>query len=89
MADQYGLTPQDYIYDLKRLSYRHYSQGMLFFIVLFLKQQLKPTQVIIATLMLYDVIYHIPKQVSLSIVKDYSTYLFFPRFSTSTSMFSI
>ena len=69
MADQYGLTPQDYVDDLNELSNERYSQGVLFFIVLFTKQQLKPTQVIIATLMVYDFIDHIPQQVRLSICK--------------------
>jgi len=67
MTDQYGLTPQDYVDDLKFLSNKRYVQGMLFLIVSFLKQQLKPTQVIIATLMVYDFIDHIPQQVRLSI----------------------
>ena len=67
MADQYGVTPEIYIYDLKILLNNRYSQGMLFFILSFSKQWLKPSQVIAATLMLYDFIYHIPQQVSLSI----------------------
>jgi len=67
--DQYGLAPEDYVDDLKRLSNERYGQGMLFLIVLFLKQQLKPTQVIIATLMVYDFINHIPQQVRLFICK--------------------
>jgi len=69
MTDQYGLTPQDYVDDLNELSNERYSQGVLFFIVLFTKQQLKPTQVIIATLMVYDFIDHIPQQVRLFICK--------------------
>jgi len=69
MTDQYGLTPQDYVDDLNRLSNSRYGQGVLFFIVLFTKQQLKPTQVIIATLMVYDFIDHIPQQVRLFICK--------------------
>jgi len=68
MTDQYGLTPQDYVDDLNRLSNERYGQGVLF-IVLFTKQQLKPTQVIIATLMVYDFIDHIPQQVRLVICK--------------------
>jgi len=32
MADQYGVAPEVYIYDLKILSNNRYSQGMLFFI---------------------------------------------------------
>jgi len=64
--DQYGLAPEDYVDDL---SNKRYGQGMVFLIVLFLKQQLKPTQVIIATLMVYDFIDHIPQQVRLSICK--------------------
>jgi len=42
MANQYGLTPEDYVDDLKLLSNRHYCQGMLTHIVLFSKQQLQP-----------------------------------------------
>jgi len=67
--DQYELAPEDYVDDLKSLSNERYGQGMLFLIVLFLKQQLKPTQAIIATLMVYDFIDHIPQQVRLSICK--------------------
>ena len=67
MTDQYGLTPQDYVDDLKFLSNKRYVQGMLFFVVSLLKQQLKPTQVIIAMLMVYDFIDHTPQQVRLSI----------------------
>jgi len=67
MIDQYGLTPQDYVDDLNKLSNSRYGQGVLFFIVLCTKQQLKPTQVIIATLLVYDFIDHVPQQVSLSI----------------------
>jgi len=28
MADKYGLTPEDYVYDMKILSNGHYTQGM-------------------------------------------------------------
>ena len=69
MTDQYGLTPQDYVDDLNELSNKRYGEGVLFFIVLFTKQQLKPTQAIIATLMVYDFIDHIPQQVRLFICK--------------------
>jgi len=51
--------------DLKKPSNARYSQGMLFLILSFSKQQLKPCQVIVATLMVYDVIHHISQQVSL------------------------
>ena len=67
MEDQYGLTAEDYVYDLNILSDKRYGQGMLFLILSFLKQRLKPFQAIAATLMLYDFIYHIPRQVRLSI----------------------
>jgi len=67
--DQYGLAPEDYVDDLKSLSNERYGLGMLFLIVLFTKQQLKPTQAIIATLMVYDFIDHIPQQVRLFICK--------------------
>ena len=67
--DQYGLAPEDYVDDLKLLSNESYSQGMLFLIVLFLKKQLKPTQAIIATLIVYDFIDHIPQQVRFFICK--------------------
>jgi len=70
MADQYGLTLEDYIDDLKFLSNERYSQGMLILIQLSSKQLLKPFQVIIATLMMYDFIDHIPQQVRLSICKQ-------------------
>jgi len=33
MAGQYGLTPEDYAYDIERLSNLRYGQGMLFFIL--------------------------------------------------------
>ena len=69
MTDQYGLSPEDYVDDLKILSHSYYGQGMLFLILFSLKQQLKHFQVIVATLMLYDFIYHIPQQVSLSTCK--------------------
>ena len=67
MADQYGVTPEDYANDLMLLSNKRYGQGVLFLILLFSKQRLKSFQVIVATLMIYDLIYHIPQQVSLSI----------------------
>jgi len=70
MADQYGLTAEDYANDLRRLSNTRYTQGIPFFIILFLKQRLKPFQVIVATLMAYDFIYHIPQQVRLFICKQ-------------------
>jgi len=70
MADQYGLFPEDYAFDLEILSNERYSEGMLFLILSFSKQRLKPFQAIIAALMLYDFIYHIPQQVSLSICKQ-------------------
>ena len=71
MADQYGETPHDYVDDLRYISNIRFCQGMLFFIPLFSKQQLKLFQVIIATLMVYDFIYYIPQQVSLSICKQW------------------
>jgi len=67
MADQYKLTPEDYVRDLKKLSNARYSQSTLFLILSLSKQRLKPFQVITATLMLYDFIYHIPHQVRLTI----------------------
>ena len=69
MADQYGQIPEIYVYDMKDLSSERYCQGMLFLILSLSMQQLKPFQVIIATLMLYDFIYHIPQQVRLSMCK--------------------
>ena len=76
MGDQYGLTPQDYIDDLKKLSNERYSQGMPILILVSLKQLLKHFQVIVATLMGYDLIYHIPQQVRLSICKQWC-YIYF------------
>ena len=66
MADKYGLTPEDYIYDLKILLNDHYTQGMPIPVLLFSKQWLKHFQAVIASLMLYDLGYYIPQQVSLS-----------------------
>ena len=70
MTDQYGLTPEDYVGDLKNLSDRHYIECMPILILSFSKQRLKPFQGIIATLMVYGFIYHIPHQVRLSISKQ-------------------
>ena len=72
MADQYGLTLEDYIDDLESLSSERYGQGMSFFILLFSKQWLKYFEAIIAILMLYDFIDHIPQQVRLPICKQWS-----------------
>jgi len=69
MGDKCGVTPEDYVYDMKYLSNERYSQGMLFLILLFLKHRLRHFQAIAATLMVYDFIYHIPQQVRLSICK--------------------
>jgi len=69
MTDQYGNTPEDYIYDLKVLSNARYMECMPVLILSFSKRQLKQSQGIVATLMLYDFIYHIPQQVRLSISK--------------------
>ena len=30
MADQYGVTPKEYVFDLKNLLDERYSQGMLY-----------------------------------------------------------
>jgi len=70
MTDQYGLTPEFYILDLKILSMKCYGLSMLLLIISFAKQELKPFQVIVASLMLYDLTYHIPQQVSLSIFNN-------------------
>jgi len=70
MGDQYGLKPEDYVDDLKELSNRRYIESMLFHIPLFSKKLLKPFQVVAATLIVYDFIYHIPQQVRLSICKQ-------------------
>ena len=70
MADQYGLTPENYICDLKLLSDARYIQGMLILNVLFANKSLMPFQAIIATLMVYDIINLIPQQVRLSMRKQ-------------------
>jgi len=70
MTDQYGLTPEDYIDDLKKLSNECYIESIPVLILSFSKQQLKQSQGIVATLMLYDFIYHIPHQVRLSIFEQ-------------------
>jgi len=69
MEDQYGLTAEIYVYDLKLLSDKRYGQGMLFLILLLLKHRLRHFQAIAITLMLYDFIYYIPQQVRLPICK--------------------
>jgi len=69
MADQYGLTPEDYVNELKDEASAYYSQGILLVILSFSKQRLKPIQVIVIALMLYDFIYHVPQQVRLSVRK--------------------
>ena len=70
MADKYGLTPEDYVYDLKILSNDYYTEGMPVPVLLLSKQRLKHLQAVIASLMLYDLVYHIPQQVSLSNCKQ-------------------
>jgi len=70
MTDQYGQTPEDYVYDLKLLSNERYIECMPILILLFSKQWLKQSQGIVATLMPYDFIYYIPQQVRLSISKQ-------------------
>ena len=89
MADQYGLKPEDYVLDLKKLSNARYSQGMLFLILSFSKQQLTSCQVIVATLMVYDFIDHIPQQVSLCNCERWFHISLSPSFSTSTGMLPI
>jgi len=70
MADEWGLMPEDYVANLEELSIRRYIEGMLFLILLFSKQLLKLFQVIIATSIVCDFIYHIPQQVRLSICEQ-------------------
>jgi len=70
MTDQYGQTPEDYVDDLKILSDARYIECIPILILSFSKQQLKQSQGIVATLMLYDFIYHIPHQVRLSMSKQ-------------------
>ena len=57
MADQCGLKPEDYIKDLKSLSYQYYIQDMLFIDPSLSKQLLKPFVVIATIVMIYDIIY--------------------------------
>jgi len=68
--DHYGLSPEEYIQDLKGLSHRRYIHGMLILYLLFANQPLKPFQAVIATLMVYDIISLIPQQVRLSVCKQ-------------------
>jgi len=70
MADQYGLTLEDYIGDKKLLSDARYSQGMLILDLLFVNKSLRGFQAVIATLMVYDIINLIPQQVRLSMCKQ-------------------
>jgi len=70
MTDQYGVAPEDYIDDPKFLSDTRYFECMPILILSFSKQWLKQSQGSVATLMLYDLIYHISQQVRLSISKQ-------------------
>lgn len=70
MVDQYGLSPEDYINDLKLLSNNHYILGRLILDPSFSTYLLKHFQATIATLMVYDFIYHIPQQVNLPIFQQ-------------------
>jgi len=70
MADQYRPSPEVDVYDLETLSNYRYAQGMPSPILSFSKQQLQPFQAIVAPLMVYDLIDHIPQQVRLSICKQ-------------------
>jgi len=69
MIDQYRLTPETYVNDMKLLSDRRYIQGMLILYLLFANQPLKLFQAAIATLMVCDIISLIPQQVRLSMCK--------------------
>jgi len=89
MADQYGQTPEDYVFDLENLACKRYSEGMQFLVLSFLEQRPESFQVIVITLMLYDFIYHVSQQVRLSTCEESSTYLFSPRFNTSIGMLPI
>jgi len=77
MADQYGFTPEDYIDDMNILSHERYSQGMLFLILLFFKRRLKPFQVIVATLMVYDLSITFLNRSDFPFVNNHSTSLLF------------
>jgi len=68
--DHYGLSPEDYIEDMKGLSHRRCIYGMLILYLFFANQPLKPFQAVIATLMVYDIISLIPQQVRLSMCKQ-------------------
>ena len=70
MTDQYGLTPEANVNDLKLLSDRRYIQGMLILYLLFANKPLTPFQAVIATLMVYDIINLIPQQVRLFMCKQ-------------------
>jgi len=70
MTDQYGLALEDYVYDAKLLSDKLYMECMPIIFLSFSKQRLKQSQGIVATLMLYDLFYHIPHQVRLSMSKQ-------------------
>jgi len=66
MTEQYGLTPEDYLNDVKLMPSERYVECMPIVLQSFSKQRLKPFQGITANLMLYDLIYQIPQQMRVS-----------------------
>ena len=87
MTDQFVQTLEYRILDLTILSKRRYIEGMLILDLSLSKELLKPLQAIITALMVYDMIYLIPKQVRFFICNNDSPYLYSPRFDTFTGMF--
>ena len=63
MVDEHGPTREDYMVDLERLLGTRYIQSTIILIWFFSSQLLKPFQAIAATLMVYDFINLIPRQV--------------------------
>ena len=88
MADQYGVTPQDYVDDLKILSNQRYCQGMLFLYRLWSDSWNLFKPLLLLWWYMILLITFLNRWV-FPFAKNDSTYLFSYRFNTSTGMFSI
>jgi len=87
MADQYGLLPEDYVDDLKSMSIRRYSQGVLFLILSNNGRSLFKSLLLLWCYMILSITF-LNKWV-FPFLKDDSTYIFCLRSSISTGMFPI
>ena len=87
MADQYGLLPEDYVDDLKSVSNRRYSQGVLFLVLSNNGWSLFKSLLLLWCYMILSITF-LNKWV-FPFLKDDSTYIFCLRSSISTGMFPI